>query len=230
MLYKINKKLILEDYFQDMIDGVSETDAKHGIEKVDSYVRNESYLDKTLPPEKGNNVIKTKYHLFDDPNHTSLRMIDKISDKYNINNNKAVDNAHTFMKSVGHIENDNKVHGGNNVKGSTIEGLYQTSDEQAQTAISRFHRDFTLDKSAPYLTKDGAISVKDMNAPQQTAMTIAGLSGHGNSSNNLKHFSRMLDGDEAAAKNMYYKDHHTKPDPATYSRAGKIFGKMKLDQ
>jgi len=231
MKYKINKNLILEDYMQDMMDGMdhSAAVAKHGV-NIDQHLQDEHIINKTLSTQfdEPGKFLKHKYPLFDDPDHVSMRMIRNIGNSHGIDYEKAVDNSHKYLSSVGHIENDGKAHGGNGVKGSTIEGLYQTSDDQAQTAKTRFSRNFKLDAAAPYLEKHSDIQVKDMTDKQQTAMTIAGLSGHGNSTNRLQHFSRMLDGDQKAAEDMYYKDHHTKPDPATYARAERIFDNMKL--
>jgi len=233
MKYIINKQLILEDYMQDMIDGIDSVTAiaRNG-QDANEYVQDESILDKFKKPDPNidTDVLQSKYPLFEDPNHTSLKMIRSIADQHNLPYDQSVQNAHTFMKNVGHIENDGNVHGGNHVKGSTIEGLYQTSEGQAQTARNRFNRDFDIGSvNAPYLDKDLKIPVADMDKQQQTALTIAGLSGHGNSSNSLQHFSKMLGGNESAARDMYFKDHHTRPDQNTLVRANGIFSKMKLN-
>ncbi len=231
MKYKINKpliSLILEDYMQDMIDGMDNAKAiqLNGYDAKD-YVQDESLLDKTItpdsPPTPKGTYLKSKYNLFDTPDHASLNMIRKSAIDHNIPYEKAVSNAHKYMHAIGHIENDNHVHGTNHRNGSTIKGLYQTSDAQEHTDKARFHRIFKLDHKVPYLNVGSDTHVKDMDAKQQTALTIAGLEGHGNSQNRLQHFSKMLQGDHKAGHDMYYRDHHTNPDAKTYKRAKQIF-------
>jgi len=228
MKYIINKQLILEDYMQDMIDGM---DNEKAIElngyDTKQYIQDESLLDRTIKPEhapteKGT-YLKTKYDLFDTPEHTSLNMIRKIASDHHLPYEKAVDMAHRYMHTLGHIENDNHTHGTNHNEKDTIRGLYQTSDAQEHTAKTRFKRDFMLDHKNPFMDLQHGSHIKDMNAKQQTALTIAGLEGHGNSLNYKQHFSRMLAGDSKAAHDMYFQDHHTDPKADTYKRANTIF-------
>jgi len=229
MKIKINKKLLLEDYMQDMINGVEDPPSVRNAESIDSSIENERLLDHIVKSDgKPGSYVKSKYDLFDSPDHTSLRMIKQLSKDAHIPYEQSVNNTHKYMKTIGHIENDNHVHGTNHVKGSTINGLYQTSDAQNQTDKNRFYKHFKLDGTADYLDRHKGLSTKDMNTQQQTAMTIAGLSKHGNSTNSLHHFSKMMDGDESAAKDMYFKDHHTNPDTKTRNRANSIFSNMHL--
>ncbi len=231
MKIKINKKLLLEDWMQYMMDHYGEPGAeeyaKVHSQSLDDNIQDEHILDKTekpdFKPSPDAPVLKGKYNYFDDPEHTSMRMIRKVADKHHINYDKAIDNAHKYMKKLHHQENDYKVHGSNHVKGSTIEGAYQTSKKTLESAAKRFVRGYPeLTMDAPYLNINHPLPVKDMNLQQQTAMTIANLSQHGNSTNHLQHFPKMLEGNKQAAHEMYYLDHHTKPDLKTIQRWERI--------
>jgi len=234
MVLKVNKQLILEDYMQDMIDGMDSDDAvnKWGV-PVEDETKYEHEKDKFIKPQstdKPGSFLKSKYYLYDDPDNISYRMLDQIAHKHNVPFSKGIENSHEYMKELGHMENDYLPHGGNNVKDSTIKGLYQVSNDQLHTDKTRFTKYFTLDDEAPYMDRKTGLNVDQMDDKQQTVATIAGLSQHPNSnSNGLHRFSKMMNGDTKAGYDMYIHDHHTDPShKPMMARAEKIMKNIKL--
>jgi len=239
MKFEINKELLLEDYMQYMMDHWSNNDSindvnfekvKAAAQPIDNNIQDERIIDEFKPPKVGSNILKPVFPKFDDPEHTSLRMLRSFSKGHNLDYKTSVINAHNYMDELHHQENDWKVHGTNGNPKDSIEGAYQTSNAARNTDVNRFRTGYKMDAVTPYLTKENVPPVADMDLQQQTAMTIAGLSQHGNSKNHLQHFANMLRGDKQAGYEMYLTDHHTKPDVATINRWDGIYGKYNIDR
>jgi len=222
MIYKINKQLILEDYMQDMMDGMEHDDAvsKHG-ERVEHHVQDEKILDKYKTPTKPftqGDILKPKYDEF---NKNSLNIIRDQSSRFNLPYEKSVDNSHRFMKTLGNIENSGNTTGGNNY--TSAKGLYQHTNDNVQTAVNRTSR--ILDKHADgnEWMKDAKVH-KDANLlsrAQQTNMTMGNIAGHPYSGTSKSIYS----GDTTGQKDVYNRIHHTNPDKLTAMVRDREFNK-----
>jgi len=224
-----NRKLLIESYLQDLMDGYSNEDAisRNG-EKLDSYIKKERILDKTEIPNTRpsiNPFLKDKYPLF---NHGTLDMIEKdlfnpMKNRHNLSLEKATDNAHSFFNIIGNIESDMRPNAHN--KDSSAAGLYQQTEPNANTAANRFWRDY----NKVYRDTEDISNLKRYNydssylkVPDQTNLAYANLSGHGNGK---YHFHHVLEGNKKEQmEKIYFNMHHTKPDKNTTDRAYKFFG------
>lgn len=231
MILLLNKKIILESYLQDLMDGVNNEDAvsRNG-EDVKSFVKKESILDKSEKPLESaskTKFLKDKYPLF---NHNTLSMIDKDLNDHSKNRvglslGKATDNSHKFFDKIGNIESDMRPDARNS--DSTASGLYQQTEPNAKTADNRLDRDYkqvARNTNIHEKLKAFGHDARSLNTQEQTNLAYANLSGHGNGK---YYFHGVLDGNEKLQEKVYNEMHHTNPDKATYNRVDKFFKKGK---
>lgn len=228
----IQKILILEDYLQDLMDGMSNDEAiKHNGQKLEDFIQDERILDKTLPPEPNqspelNPWLKPKYDEF---NNKSLKIIRHYSNEFNVPySEKTVNHAHKFIKAVGEIENSGKTIGQNPF--SSAKGLYQFTNDGIKTAAKRYIRDLpdlARDTDTKPFLNDVFQNHDANRLPriQQTNLALANFGGHGNGK---YYFDDVLKGDHVGAVKSYDKIHHTAPDIKTIALRNKVFNKYGI--
>lgn len=135
------------------------------------------------------------------------------------------DQLYAFADMTKHIESDNKRGATNAYSGAM--SYYQFLPSSVTTAVNRLEnvmRDHRMGRVPAWASRvhKNPQEIYSLSMPQQRLLVIANIIEQKRSD---EYILKLGSGNNAVAKSMYYKFHHTAPDTATKSRTNKLYPK-----
>ena len=132
---------------------------------------------------------------------------------------------YSFADMTKHIESDNKRGATNAYSGAM--SYYQFLPSSVTTAVNRLEnvmRDHNMGRVPAWASRvhKNPQEIYSLSMPQQRLLVITNIIEQSRSD---EYVLKLGSGNNEIAKSMYYKFHHTAPDPATKSRTNKLFPK-----
>ncbi len=132
---------------------------------------------------------------------------------------------YAFSDMTKHIESDNKRGATNAYSGAM--SYYQFLPNSVVTAVNRLEnvmREHNMGRVPAWASRvhKNPEEIYSLSMPQQRLLVIANIIEQKRSD---EYILKLGSGNNVVAKDMYYKFHHTAPDPATKSRTNKLFPK-----
>jgi len=133
------------------------------------------------------------------------------------------DQLYSFADMTKHIESDNKRGATNAYSGAM--SYYQFLPNSVVTAVNRLEivmKQHGMGRVPAWASRvhKNPQEIYSLSMPQQRLLVIANIIEQDRSD---EYILKLGSGNNAIAKNLYYKFHHTAPDPATKSRTNTLY-------